>query len=131
MAVFSSPIVRLLLFLFHQAAKLMIDSLAYKEEKQIKQEVADTSSESIMNMVQLSIGKDISKEELEIFKSIFKFGKITVKQIMHPRLDIDAIPHSCNFSQVLKKMKNAEYSRMPIYENNIDNIIEMIYIKDF
>lgn len=131
MAVFSAPIVRVLLFLFHPAAKLMIDSLAYKEEKQIKQEVADTSSESFMNMVQLSIGKDISKEELEIFKSIFKFGKITVKQIMHPRLDIGAIPHSWNFSQVLKKMENAGYSRMPVYEKNIDNIIGMVYTKDF
>ena len=72
----------------------------------------------------------IEKEEKEIIKSVFKFGDTDVKEIMVPRIDIVAIDANKTVEDALDLMLKTGYSKIPVYEGNIDNIIGMIYVKD-
>jgi len=131
LALFSAPIVKVMFSIFRPAASLLTDSTEYQERKRNRPQALDMHSRECEERVELSMGQTATKEEVDIFKSIMKFGSIKVKQIMHPRLDISAIRESWNFTKVREKMLSGGYSRMPVYKNNIDEIVGMIYTKDF
>ena len=69
-------------------------------------------------------------EEKQILKGIRKFGDTTVKQIMRTRLDVSGIEHSSNFEDVIAKVEDLHYSRLPVYKNNLDEIQGILHTKD-
>ncbi|MEO8819229.1 MAG: gliding motility-associated protein GldE, partial [Ginsengibacter sp.] len=71
-----------------------------------------------------------SNEEKQILKGIRKFSNTTVKQTMRPRLDVSGIEASVSFSTVLQKVKEYSYSRLPVYKNNLDEILGILHTKD-
>ncbi len=72
----------------------------------------------------------IEEEEQELIHGIVSFRTITVKEIMTPRVDIDAIPLEANFDVLLKTITNSGRSRLPLYEEDLDHIVGVIYAKD-
>jgi len=131
LALFSAPIVKVMFSIFRPAAKMLTDSNEYSNRKKAQKKLLEMDSREFEETIELSMGHTATKEEVEIFKGIMKFGRITVKQIMHPRLDISAIRESWQFPKVREKILAAGYSRMPVYKNNIDEIAGMVYTKDF
>ena len=71
-----------------------------------------------------------SSEEKQILKGIRKFSNTTVKQTMRPRLDVSGIEASVSSSTLLSKVKEYSYSRLPVYKNNLDEIVGIIHTKD-
>lgn len=71
-----------------------------------------------------------SNEEKQILKGIRKFSNTTVKQTMRPRLDVSGIEASISWSALLSKVKEYSYSRLPVYKNNLDEIVGIIHTKD-
>lgn len=71
-----------------------------------------------------------SNEEKQILKGIRKFSNTTVKQTMRPRLDVSGIEASVSFNTVLQKVKEYSYSRLPVYKNNLDEILGILHTKD-
>jgi putative hemolysin len=69
-------------------------------------------------------------EEKQILKGIRKFGDTTVKQIMRTRLDVSGIEHTISFEDVIKKIEELHYSRLPVYKNNLDEVAGMLHTKD-
>lgn len=69
-------------------------------------------------------------EEKQILKGIYKFGDTTVKQIMRTRLDVSGIEINSSFSEIKKIVLDLNYSRLPVYENNLDEIKGMLHTKD-
>jgi CBS domain containing-hemolysin-like protein len=69
-------------------------------------------------------------EEKQILKGIRKFGDTTVKQIMRTRLDVSGIDLSSSFIDVIKKVEELHYSRLPVYKNNLDEVVGMLHTKD-
>jgi gliding motility-associated protein GldE len=74
--------------------------------------------------------EEASQEEKNIMKGIVKFGNITVKQIMHSRLDVNGIDYNLPFKEVLHKVEELHYSRLPVYKNNLDEVVGIINTKD-
>ncbi len=74
--------------------------------------------------------EETSKQEKTILKSIVNFGTINVKQIMRQRPDVSAVDSSIRFKELLAKINDWGYSRVPVYKDNLDNIIGVLYIKD-
>lgn len=72
----------------------------------------------------------IDKTEHELIKSILQFSDITAKEIMVPRPDIVALDISMPRDILMNKVIEEGYSRLPVYKNNIDQIIGVIYSKD-
>lgn len=89
------------------------------------------TQEEMLSM--LEIGKEegiIEKTEQKMLFSIFEFGDTLVREVMTPRVDIISLSVESTLDDVLKCIMNSNHSRIPIYENNIDNIIGILYIKD-
>jgi CBS domain containing-hemolysin-like protein len=72
----------------------------------------------------------IEEEERQMITSIFEFGDTVVREVMTPRPDISACSSSCSLAELKKVIVESGHSRIPIYENNLDNIIGVIYAKD-
>jgi putative hemolysin len=89
------------------------------------------NQEEMLSMLQ--IGKDeglIEKTEQKMLFSIFEFGDIIVREVMTPRVDIISIQVESTLDDILKCILTNNHSRIPIYENSIDNIVGVLYVKD-
>ncbi len=88
------------------------------------------SVDQLSQALELTGEDETSKEEKKILQGIVSFGNTDTKQVMRPRLDIFALNQEQNFKKVLEEIKENGYSRIPVYEENIDNITGILYIKD-
>lgn len=70
------------------------------------------------------------KEDKEILEGIIKFGNINTVGAMTPRVDVVAISDTASFKEVIDLIINAGYSRIPVYQENIDEIRGILYVKD-
>ncbi len=71
-----------------------------------------------------------SDEEKNILKGIVKFTNISVKQIMRFRLDVSGIDYKTGFPDLLKKVEELHYSRLPVFKSNLDEIAGILNTKD-
>ena len=96
----------------------------------------DKSKSAISNeeLVELTnIGKEkgaIEEGEHSLISSIVMFAGITVDEVMTPRVDIVAVPVEENYDGIIKTITNSGHSRIPVYKNNLDEIIGIIFAKD-
>ncbi len=74
---------------------------------------------------------DFDKEESTLIKSAIEFGDLEVGDIFTPRRDITAVENTATKEEIAKVFSESGYSRLPVYEDTIDNISGIIYYKDF
>lgn len=74
--------------------------------------------------------EETTTEEKNILKGIVKFGNISVKQIMLFRLDVSGVEWNTSFSDLIKRVEELHYSRLPVFKNNLDNIAGVLNTKD-
>ena len=72
----------------------------------------------------------IEQEEKEIINNLFDFGESKVKDIMIPRIDMSLIDVESEYLDVINIYKETKYSRFPVYEDNPDNVVGVLNIKD-
>ncbi|MCP3659580.1 MAG: gliding motility-associated protein GldE [Bacteroidetes bacterium] len=87
------------------------------------------SPEELNRALELTVVGNNSEEDV-ILKGIATFGGLYARQIMRPRTDITAIDIKSNFIDLMSKINQREYSRLPVYQDNIDSIKGTIYTKD-
>lgn len=98
-------------------------------DKRIAAKQKEISIEEISKA--LDITEHESKvEERRILRSIVEFGNTDVKEIMKSRVDVLAIDKKEEFSSVLKMIVSSGYSRIPVYEEQFDKVLGILYIKD-
>lgn len=73
----------------------------------------------------------IESEEREMIYNVFDFSDAVAKDIMIPRIDMISVSQDMNYHEVLAIFKEYMYTRLPVYEDDKDNIIGLINIKDF
>ena len=72
----------------------------------------------------------IEREERRLLQSIVDFGDTLVREVMTPRPDIVAIPSGATLDELRALFREQEYSRIPVYEENLDNILGVVFVKD-
>ena len=72
----------------------------------------------------------LEEEETEMINSIFEFADTTVREVMVPRIDMVTLESDATVSQAVDIAMEGGFSRIPVYEENIDNIIGVLYTKD-
>lgn len=82
------------------------------------------------NLEQLEGDKIATEDEKNILKGIIKFSDITVKQIMRTRLEVNGIDYRVNFNELVKRIEELHYSRLPVFKESLDNIAGIIHTKD-
>lgn len=73
----------------------------------------------------------IESEEKEMIKNVVDFGDCRAKDIMIPRIDVAEVSIDSGYDEVRKLFEEEKYSRLPVYKDDTDNIIGVVYLKDF
>lgn len=80
--------------------------------------------------LELTSEGDTTKEEQKILQGIVSFGNTHTRQVMRPRIDIFALNEEMKFLEVLEEIKKNGYSRIPVFSENMDNVLGVLYVKD-
>jgi CBS domain containing-hemolysin-like protein len=89
------------------------------------------TEEEIMTLVDAGEeGGSIEQDEKNMIYSIFRLDDTLAREVMIPRIDIQALEESTPIPEATDKLLNTGYSRAPVYRENIDNVIGLIYVKD-
>lgn len=72
----------------------------------------------------------IDQEESDIINNLMGFKSSFAKDVMTPRTDIVAIDVESNYDEIIEVVKREAFSRMPVYEDDIDNILGVLHVKD-
>ena len=118
-------------YLFKGLAKRLVGLSDFIEKGLLKK------NGNVYNLDQLSETKEtetnsetLTKEKY-ILKGVVKFGNITVKQIMKSRLDVSGVAINTPFAELVKRIEELHYSRLPVFKEDLDEVVGMINTKDF
>ena len=90
-----------------------------------------TEDEIITVVEEAAEDGEIDEQESELIKNVIKFSDLDVNDILTPRVDVAAVDISWDRERIARVFAETEFSRLPIYEENIDNIVGILYQKDF
>ena len=131
-AMFSAPILRLLLavlrplnFVFAQWKKLISLLFRHSSDEGI------TEEELITMVDQAENEGGLDQDESELIRSAIEFSDLEVEEILTPRVDIVAVEDTATMDEIAKVFAESGYSRLPVYQEDIDNIVGVIHEKDF
>jgi len=99
-------------------------------DKRITKKGHVLSVDELTHAIDITAEADTPKQEKFILKSIVNFGNTNVKQIMRLRTDISGLDANSKFDQLLRTINDWGYSRVPVYRDNLDQIVGILYIKD-
>ena len=99
-------------------------------EQKFGSKASNFSVETLSQALELTSQDATSKDEQKILNGIVNFGNTETVQIMKPRIDVFALSDTETYEEVLSKILTNGYSRNPVYSENIDNIIGILYAKD-
>ena len=99
-------------------------------EKRFGQKGGNFSVDELSKALELTKQNDTTEEEEKILRGIVNFGNIEISQVMCPRVDIFALSSDLSLDKVLPKLIENGFSRIPVFENQLDNIIGILYVKD-
>lgn len=102
---------------------------SFIQEKLGKQKT-NFSVDHLSQALELTSTAETSHEEQKLLEGIVSFGNTDTKQVMSPRIDIFALDIEAPFSEILPKVIDKGYSRIPVYEDNIDTIKGVLFVKD-
>lgn len=109
----------------NEAIKLAVSKLKIDKSK------TAISQEEIPELTELGHERGtIEEEEHGLIRGIVEFRSVTAQEIMTPRVDIISISSDTDFNDVLETLTASGHSRIPLYKDNLDNVIGIIYAKD-
>ena len=117
---------RYVLFLFNRP---MSKSMSYLESNLVK-DSKKLSVDKLSKAFELTDSKETSKEEKKILTGIVNFGNVETRQIMCPRVDVFALDVNKKFAEILDNLIDKGFSRVPVYNDNLDKIEGVLYVKD-
>ena len=96
----------------------------------------DSSKEEILNLIANQDNEDEfnnpdDNNEKSLIKNILQLENKSVEDVMVPRGEIISIDNKQNYNQIFDIIKEESHSRLPVYENNLDNIVGFFHVKDF
>lgn len=99
-------------------------------EKKFSVQKTNFSIDQLSQALELTNQEETTQEEQKILEGIVTFGNTDVRQVMSPRIDIFALDFEETFGEIMPKIIEKGYSRIPVYKENIDQIEGVLFIKD-
>ena len=134
--IMSQPLV-ILVRVFSPASNLLVNwGVGLEKRLSLKSGTAmQADKDEIDKAIDLAVSRDGESEEesrieADILKSIIKFNDVSVKQIMRARVDVVAADEEMSYAELLKLVISSGYSRIPVYKEDFDHIIGVLYVKD-
>lgn len=99
-------------------------------EKKFSVQKTNFSIDQLSHALELTNHEETTQEEQKILEGIVTFGNTEVRQVMSPRIDLFALDIEETFGEIMPKIVDKGYSRIPIYKESIDQIEGVLFIKD-
>lgn len=115
--------------IFLPVSKLMINGTKFMDKK-IEKNKKQITVDELEKALELTYADGKNSEEKKILEGIVKFGHTDAKQIMKPRTDMVAFEINTPYLNLIAHIIDSGFSRIPVYEESLDNIKGVLYIKD-
>jgi len=99
-------------------------------QRKLGSQTSGLSVDQLSHALELTSEEDTSYEEQMLLHGIVTFGNLEAKQVMTPRMEVFALDDTLPYTEVLKQIVEMGYSRIPVYNENVDNISGVLYVKD-
>jgi gliding motility-associated protein GldE len=126
---YSAPLISFLSFVFSPLSKALL-GISGLIEKRVKKKSYTLTSQELNQALEITTDENTSDREKDILRGILNFGNISVKSVMQARRDIVAFDTSMNFHELMDLINKNGYSRVPVFNETIDKIEGILYIKD-
>jgi len=126
---YSAPLISFLNFVFSPLSKALL-GISGLIEKRVKKKSYTLTSQELNQALEITTDETTTDQEKDILRGILNFGNISVKSVMQARRDIVAFDTSMNFHELMDLINKNGYSRVPVYNETIDKIEGILYIKD-
>ncbi len=131
-AMFAAPIMGVLMILFTPLAWLFAQWKRLLSKVFRKREDEGITEEELVTMVdQAESEGGLDQHESELIRSAIEFGDMEVQEILTPRVDIVAVEDTSSMEEIAAAFAESGYSRLPVYHEDIDDIVGVIHEKDF
>lgn len=125
----SGPLVTLR-WLFKPISETLVRSTSFIEKRYRKRTTQNISVDALGHVLDLTNDPSSTEEEQRILRGIVKFGGIEVRQVMRPRTEMVAFDKELSFKELVAAIVDSGFSRVPVYEETVDRVIGVLYIKD-
>jgi gliding motility-associated protein GldE len=122
-----SPIVEFTSYLFKRMSNWLVRYSDVIENRLANKRNNAYNNEEMSHAIDITYPEESEKN---ILKGILKFSNITVKQVMRTRLDVHGIDYDTGFEELMKLVGELHYSRLPVYKEDLDEVVGMIHTKD-
>jgi gliding motility-associated protein GldE len=126
----AGPLVETISYLFKGLSEQLVHTSDFIEKKLAKKSNTSYSLEELDHAIDITTDSEASQKEKNILKGIVKFSNITAKQVMKARLDVSGVEHSTSFDNLIKRVEELHYSRLPVYKEDLDAVVGVIHTKD-
>jgi CBS domain containing-hemolysin-like protein len=97
-------------------------------ESDATQERRDEAAQQFRDVV--TSETDVSGDERALLLGVFEFGETTAEEVMVPRVDMLGVERETPWSEMVDRVRSIQHSRVPVYEETIDEIVGILYVKD-
>lgn len=101
-----------------------------KIQERFGKQRSNLSVDQLSQALELTNDEDTTQEEQKLLQGIVSFGNTDTKQVMRPRMDLFALNIDTPFETIIQEIVDNGYSRIPVYEENIDDVKGVLYVKD-
>jgi len=137
-ALFATPIVRILIVILKPfnfilvKCKARINASFAAKNNEDDDEIHGFPGEELLYVVEEAEQEGtISEDVSQRISNAIEFSDLAVENILTPRVNIVGLPKDCTIDEAMKVFVDNEFSRLPVYDGNMDNIVGIIHIKDF
>jgi gliding motility-associated protein GldE len=120
---------QVLMAVFSPLSKLLVNSTSFMD-KHLEKKKADISTDDLSAAVDIATEASTPLEEKNMLKGIATFTEKEVSSVMKPRIDIVAVEQSVPFREMLESVIQSGFSRIPVYEESLDKVSGILYVKD-
>ncbi len=126
---FMARTLQVLMALFKPLSSLLVNSTSFMD-KHLEKKKAEISMDDLSAAVDIATEASTPLEEKNMLKGIATFTEKEVSSVMKPRIDIIAVEISMPFREMLDTVIKSGFSRIPVYEESLDKVIGILYVKD-
>ena len=125
-----APMIKFLMFFFKPLSSILVHSTSIIDKRVAKKNVNTLSITDLSTAVDLTTADETPADERSMLQGIATFGEKEVSDIMQPRVQLFAVKLSTQFDNLIEMVIQNGFSRIPVYEDTLDDIKGILYVKD-
>ena len=125
-----APVINVLMIVFKPLSSILVKSTVIIDKKLAKKNASPLSISDLTTVVDITTAEETPSEERSMLQGIATFGEKEVSDVMQPRVQLFAVKINTEFKHLIELIIEHGFSRIPVYEDTLDEIKGILYVKD-